>query len=419
MVSSYKLSNEVRGYNLPPVQQRSPYIDQSIKLCGFSQDTRNTNAMSDIERMDDAGSQRKRIAVACGRCRQRKIRCSGDNGMGEACTNCKNAGADPCQFLRVSSQEVQGVRPTGYNYNAALSRKLANRHSATSPTLSSSSPYAQTIMATMGHDDAADQHQMSYGCVQKHYDQVHGWAQGYGGDHCVDYTSSQSTLPMNEQHLYMMGSYRPGHPMVARSNNVVYVDTDAPYGYGNGGTAASLDGRSTTVPVPSHSFQHGMSCYPNPSVDHSGRIIPISSDRSRSGSSHAGALADRRASHMPPGVDGGNMVDVNVNGNYHGYDSGTCNSSSMDRNGGIYTTTPRDELLVHGGSLRSSIPDYAYRYTDTTSERGDQTGESMMPLEEAQYFSQSRGCYVGGNGLGPAHNGASDGRSTSLAGLHG
>lgn len=64
MVSSYKLSNEVRGYNLPPVQQRSPYIDQSIKLCGFSQDTRNTNAMSDIERMDDAGSQRKRIAVA-------------------------------------------------------------------------------------------------------------------------------------------------------------------------------------------------------------------------------------------------------------------------------------------------------------------------------------------------------------------
>lgn len=64
MVSSYKLSNEVRGYNLPPVQQRSLHVDPSIKLCGVLQDPRVTNTMSDIERMDDSGSQRKRIAVA-------------------------------------------------------------------------------------------------------------------------------------------------------------------------------------------------------------------------------------------------------------------------------------------------------------------------------------------------------------------
>ncbi|KAG6041468.1 hypothetical protein E4U41_004202, partial [Claviceps citrina] len=389
MVSSCKLSNEARRYNLPPVQQQRSHhrVDPSLKLHGFLPDPRTSNTMSDTERMDDSGSQRKRIAVACGRCRQRKIRCSGDNGTGEACTNCKSAGADPCQFLRVSSQEVQGVRPASFNYNVALSRKLATRHSTLSPTLSgSSSPYAQSIMATaVGvHGDAADtQHEMPYGCVQKHYDQVHGWAQGYGvGDHGVDYSPSQSTLPMSEQ-LYMMGSYRSGHqPMVVRSN-VVYVDADASsYGYGGGGgtPGPGLDARSTSLPDPSHSFQNGMSCYSNAAAaaaaDHAGRCMQFSADnrcRSGGGSSHADGLSDRRTSHLPPGmVEGANMMDMG--GSYSGYESGgTCNNggSSMDRtSGGMYTTaaaaTPPDELLIHAGSLRNSIPDYAYRYAGTT-----------------------------------------------------
>ncbi|CAG8983491.1 hypothetical protein HYALB_00000661 [Hymenoscyphus albidus] len=50
---------------------------------------------------------RSRIPVACGRCRKRKIRCSGDTGSGQPCTNCKNAGNEHCQFLRVSSQGMQ------------------------------------------------------------------------------------------------------------------------------------------------------------------------------------------------------------------------------------------------------------------------------------------------------------------------
>ena len=36
------------------------------------------------------------------RCRKRKIRCSGDPGNGQPCNNCKNAGSEPCRFLRVS-----------------------------------------------------------------------------------------------------------------------------------------------------------------------------------------------------------------------------------------------------------------------------------------------------------------------------
>ncbi|KAG9230014.1 hypothetical protein BJ875DRAFT_488366 [Amylocarpus encephaloides] len=44
--------------------------------------------------------------IQCGRCRKRKIRCSGDTGNGDPCTNCKSAGSESCQFLRVSSQET-------------------------------------------------------------------------------------------------------------------------------------------------------------------------------------------------------------------------------------------------------------------------------------------------------------------------
>lgn len=40
----------------------------------------------------------------CSRCRKRKIRCSGDNGDGQACINCKNSNMEhECRFLRVSS----------------------------------------------------------------------------------------------------------------------------------------------------------------------------------------------------------------------------------------------------------------------------------------------------------------------------
>lgn len=40
--------------------------------------------------------------LQCERCRKRKIKCSGDEGDGRGCVNCKNAGWEGCQFLRVS-----------------------------------------------------------------------------------------------------------------------------------------------------------------------------------------------------------------------------------------------------------------------------------------------------------------------------
>ncbi|KAH6697320.1 hypothetical protein F5X68DRAFT_272290 [Plectosphaerella plurivora] len=80
---------------------------------------------------DNEQQPRKRIAVACGRCRKRKIRCSGDPGNGEPCTNCRNANAEPCQFLRVASTETPILHDRGsFSYDVETARNHHARQSA-------------------------------------------------------------------------------------------------------------------------------------------------------------------------------------------------------------------------------------------------------------------------------------------------
>ncbi|KAI9719258.1 MAG: hypothetical protein M1812_003588 [Candelaria pacifica] len=64
--------------------------------------------------LEATGTQpRRRIAVACGRCRKRKIKCSGDPGTGGGCQNCKQAGAaNQCMFLRVNSETLDVQQPS-------------------------------------------------------------------------------------------------------------------------------------------------------------------------------------------------------------------------------------------------------------------------------------------------------------------
>ncbi|KAK1830886.1 hypothetical protein QBC39DRAFT_260043 [Podospora conica] len=87
------------------------------------------------QQMDnESAPQRKRIAVACGRCRKRKIRCSGDLGNGEACVNCKNAGTDQCLFLRVQSREAPLIdEPTGFHGYAMTDARALSTRGAPSP----------------------------------------------------------------------------------------------------------------------------------------------------------------------------------------------------------------------------------------------------------------------------------------------
>ncbi|OAL26661.1 hypothetical protein AYO20_10002 [Fonsecaea nubica] len=70
-----------------------------------------TTPTSEPDSRASSGS-RKRVPVACERCRKRKIKCSGNEGDRQACANCKNSGLeDSCRFLRVSS-----VDPSQYGF---------------------------------------------------------------------------------------------------------------------------------------------------------------------------------------------------------------------------------------------------------------------------------------------------------------
>ncbi|PYH42203.1 uncharacterized protein BP01DRAFT_139289 [Aspergillus saccharolyticus JOP 1030-1] len=94
-------------------------------------------------------STRRRIQVACNRCRKRKIKCSGDNGDGQGCTNCRNSGNANCQFLRVNSSMMQPRGTWPYpSANATISPSHRHGHYAQSnalKTVASTPPNASNM----------------------------------------------------------------------------------------------------------------------------------------------------------------------------------------------------------------------------------------------------------------------------------
>ncbi|EAT81166.1 hypothetical protein HBI56_105180 [Parastagonospora nodorum] len=105
----------------------------------------------------DPGASRRRIAVACARCRKRKIRCSGDPGNGAGCSSCRQAGVEPssCQFHRVGSDNVHKVIDnfhlaqslTGMANSTAMAPLYsmpANEHAYARPTSSGTYPLIDT-----------------------------------------------------------------------------------------------------------------------------------------------------------------------------------------------------------------------------------------------------------------------------------
>ncbi|KAJ5681482.1 uncharacterized protein N7477_001422 [Penicillium maclennaniae] len=86
----------------------SQYISRS--MCGMAQNELADRSAGCISPAADDSKlrnpQRRRVPVACRRCRKRKIKCSGDTGDGQGCSNCRGAGNTDCQFLRVQSESL-------------------------------------------------------------------------------------------------------------------------------------------------------------------------------------------------------------------------------------------------------------------------------------------------------------------------
>ncbi|KAF5716002.1 transcriptional regulatory [Fusarium globosum] len=213
-------------------------------------DTRTT-IMS--ERDDDVTPQRKRIAVACGRCRKRKIRCSGDAGNGESCTNCKNAGHEPCQFLRVASHEASIVKSEGFTYSLEASRQYQARGSSAIPSLPATAPAYADGVSSYTSDPFVYRAPTTYGYGAKPYCPLATWSHGYADDQ--SYYNSMYQAPYSSVHD---SEYAISHRIAsgAPGKSALCVDMEPNYAYSGPNSATSLVHRPAPVTTDSASLAY-------------------------------------------------------------------------------------------------------------------------------------------------------------------
>ncbi|KAI1178546.1 hypothetical protein F4777DRAFT_76060 [Nemania sp. FL0916] len=177
---------------------------------------------------EDSDQPRKRIAVACGRCRKRKIRCSGDPGNGGPCSNCKNAGYEPCLFLRVSSQETPFKETNDFMYNLDAARTYSHHSRGPVSPLSPVTHYAHEMAAG---DGMASYRQPAYpyNTGRSYYPNMAGWAGTYQDDGAVDYNLNYSSYQMMPEQSQLVSNYSPYNT----ARRPVYVEQPEGYSYSN------------------------------------------------------------------------------------------------------------------------------------------------------------------------------------------
>ncbi|EPQ61770.1 BgtA-21010 [Blumeria graminis f. sp. tritici] len=138
--SSYNEDGSCPDRNPNPRRNTYPMSYEQIEASKKTPSTYNSSKSQfhvsknsrDNKSSDPTTTTRRRIPIACGRCRKRKIRCSGDPGNGGPCANCKISGNEICQFLRVSSQLTtmkSDVAPIPIDYEPTVNNRLSCRNS--------------------------------------------------------------------------------------------------------------------------------------------------------------------------------------------------------------------------------------------------------------------------------------------------
>ncbi|PSN71668.1 hypothetical protein BS50DRAFT_672620 [Corynespora cassiicola Philippines] len=154
----------------------------------------------------DNGSSRRRSAVACARCRKRKIKCSGDPGNGSVCQNCKLAGVnvEVCQFHRVGSTAVT---------DAIAIHQLNGLTGLPTPNVISPFGMAEGTMyqrSQYGHMDSRTTYPSSWTAIT--YPEDTSPVDTYDLDHQTSYLPTQGSLGS------ICGSYR-WHQSTSRALN--------------------------------------------------------------------------------------------------------------------------------------------------------------------------------------------------------
>ncbi|KAH6897326.1 hypothetical protein B0T10DRAFT_182506 [Thelonectria olida] len=389
---------------------------------------------------DDTSSQRKRIAVACGRCRKRKIRCSGDSGNGSPCTNCKNAGHEPCQYLRVASQETQ-MKQDSFTYSLEASRQYHARGSTLVPPLpvqqvQSVSQYPEEMPALHGNEIAYRHNSASFTYNARPFDPVTPWPHGLPVEQSVSYnvySPASAGTHFYDQEIGL--PYRPGGHSSAVSSSSrdaasVCVDQEPAYtttlvhraapgssGDSTGMTFQSMqNGHADASTADATAVVASERILPTP-VGHRGSVLAasasctsgLSSYRNDSSSPVYGS-GKQPASSQSPQTSTSSTAPVTPSSEASGYTSYEPSSSmppvvpsyapmalasQLTRSNDLYGPSsagsamysPSSHASTGGDSFRGSGsgPDMTYRYTDTTTattENGTPTVGSIIPKLE-------------------------------------
>ncbi|KAI1778505.1 hypothetical protein F4818DRAFT_303317 [Hypoxylon cercidicola] len=421
----YPPSEAGRRYSRACPPYSIPYPDRRFHL---SSSEGRTTTMTEREVDSESSQPRKRIAVACGRCRKRKIRCSGDPGNGLPCSNCKNAGYEPCLFLRVSSTETH-LRNEGneFSYNLDAARPYSNQTRVAVSPVSSMSQYAAD---TSGGDVMTSYRQNQYPYGGKgYYSAMSGWTGGYQDDG-VDYSINYSHPMLGQDPAHMVQGYgRYG------SGKSVYVDPEtALYAYGN-----LVHRPAVTSESPTGFSLSGMAAsLPNATdrVDPSDRLLPqVNRTLTGSSSYRTDGLPAYSSSKTSPTTS---MPEVGYGGMNSGIDSpysapnalpsSVPYRSSNQHDGPSYqsnTTSPSDPLYPPADpSLRSgddSSSGLSYIYSDKldgsrrdSQSSGGASSGSVLPNGHV-YVPDSHGHAPPPSNSSSQSYGSSSGSSSSAA----
>ncbi|KAF7560627.1 hypothetical protein G7046_g3495 [Stylonectria norvegica] len=346
--------------------------------------------------------QRKRIAVACGRCRKRKIRCSGD-ASGGPCTNCKNAGYEPCQFLRVASQETT-MKNEGFTYNLEASRQYQARAPSIAPPLPTIPQYPDNVAIHPSDPLAYRQSSASLGYNSKPYcSGISAWPNAYAEQQqSVGYPMYPPYSSPQEPDYNMNYSFGSGPE---RKPNPLYLDNDSNYAYSSGPATNALAHR----PAPgldgsNFSFQN-VANGSSSSVNGHERVLPTPVGRTMASSGTSSYRNDSTSSTYSKGSQAsttgtspGSPVSE-VPSSYTSYDSSSVSSyqppsTHLSRPNDLYSTVgSSDSVFPPTEPLRGpgSVPDMTYRYTDTTT---SQHRRESMSNARAMALSQGSTTYV-------------------------
>ncbi|WPH03281.1 Hypothetical protein R9X50_00615800 [Acrodontium crateriforme] len=175
-----------------------------------------------------SGYSRRRIAVACSRCRRRKIKCTGDPGDGSGCQSCRNSASDiaTCNFIRVKStqyflKDAEGLPTTSCMAPQSMGGQVQNTPIANDARLSL--PHLQTrpnFTVDYEQYDASPIEGYNFSATLHRQDSFIG---SFNGENCRSWPMTTSSLPAPATTTYYeshptytlngaMSSYQPMMP---------------------------------------------------------------------------------------------------------------------------------------------------------------------------------------------------------------